>query len=128
VATSSWLDAHGFNYSVGLGQINKSNFQKYGLTADKAFDPCRNLRASGAILEECYLRAYQAHPDEQRALRDSFSCYYSGNFTTGYTSGYVVRVVTGFAGTPARHSKAGARHVTGEPLAGDDRSATALVF
>src|SRR5271156_327816 len=71
VATSAWLNANGFNFSVGLGQVNKSNFTRYGLTRYTAFDPCRNLQASAAILKECYLRAYQVHPDEQRALRDS---------------------------------------------------------
>jgi hypothetical protein len=31
VATVAALDAAGWNYSVGLGQINKRNFQRYGL-------------------------------------------------------------------------------------------------
>ena len=27
LATARWLDSHGFNYSVGLGQVNKSKLQ-----------------------------------------------------------------------------------------------------
>ena len=95
IATAVWLERRGFNYSVGLAQINKSNFGKYGLTLDTAFEPCQNLRTAASILSDCYTRAYQAHPDVQAALRDSFSCYYSGNFTSGYKTGYVIRVVTG---------------------------------
>jgi type IV secretion system protein VirB1 len=128
VATGKWLISHGLNFSVGLGQVNKANFSKYGLTVETAFDPCKNLRASSAILKDCYLRAYQTHPDEQRALRDSFSCYYSGNFVTGYTTGYVIRVVTGNAGTGrvARRENAGGSN--GTPVSNETGSPSALVF
>lgn len=95
VATADWLQKHHVNFSVGLAQVNQVNFAKYGLTLKSAFDPCRNLTAAAGILKDCYLRAYQAHPNEQRALQDSFSCYYSGNFTSGYRDGYEVNIVKG---------------------------------
>jgi type IV secretion system protein VirB1 len=95
VSTAHWLEDHGFNYSVGLGQVNRANFAKYGLTINTAFEQCRNLGAAAAILTSCYLRAHRSQSDDQVALRDAFSCYYSGNFKTGYSSGYVIKVVRG---------------------------------
>ncbi len=128
IATANWLERHNFNYSVGLGQVNKGNFTKYGLTPSSAFEPCRNLHAASSILEECYRRALQVHPDEQTALRDSFSCYYSGNFTTGYKAGYVIKVLEGAlrAAPRAKKSPPGTR----EPATGQSqlRSPSALLF
>jgi type IV secretion system protein VirB1 len=40
----------GWNYSVGLGQINVANFERLGLTPESAFDPCANLAAMQAVL------------------------------------------------------------------------------
>ena len=105
VATVAALDAAGWNYSVGLGQINKRNFQRYGLTAATAFEPCANLTAMQGILGECFARASQRQPKhvkqvEQAALRDAFSCYYSGNFVTGHRHGYVGKVLAAWNSRP----------------------------
>lgn len=35
---------------VGLAQVNSSNFAWLGLTAETAFDPCRNLAAGARVL------------------------------------------------------------------------------
>lgn len=95
IATARWLEGNGYNYSVSLGQVNKHNFARYGLTLESAFDPCLNLYAAGEILKDCFSRAMRKRgSDEQAALRDAFSCYNSGNFTTGYREGYVLRVVS----------------------------------
>lgn len=94
VSTAQWLESHGFNYSAGLAQVNKANFARYGLTLETVFDICPNLQAGGAILKDCFVRTLKTQNDEQRALRDAFSCYYSGNFTTGYQQGYVLRIVS----------------------------------
>jgi len=96
VATARALDAAGRNYSVGLGQINKGNFSKHGMTLETAFDPCKNLQAMQAILGDCFERATQ-RADSQTALRQAFSCYYSGNFQTGFDHGYVRKVVTAWS-------------------------------
>ncbi|WP_424196748.1 lytic transglycosylase domain-containing protein (plasmid) [Ampullimonas aquatilis] len=93
LATAKSLDEQGFNFSVGAAQVNKYNLEKYGLTMNSAFDPCANLRAGSEILKDCYLRAYKSSKNEQTALRDSFSCYYSGNFTAGYKLGYVKAIL-----------------------------------
>lgn len=88
------LEEQGMNYSLGLSQVNKSNLPKYGLNAMKAFDPCKNLIAGSKILSGCYDRAIRTGLDEQRAVRAALSCYYSGNFTTGFKNGYVEAVVS----------------------------------
>lgn len=94
IVTAQWLERNGFNYSVGLTQVNKTNFSKYGLTLITAFDPCLNLRVGGDILKDCFIRANKIRFNPQIALRDAFSCYYSGNFITGYKQGYVFKIVT----------------------------------
>lgn len=103
LATVAALEAAGWNYSVGLGQINKRNFESYGLSPVTAFEPCGNLTAMQAILGECFSRASRradrpATP--QAALRDAFSCYYSGNFLTGHLHGYVGKVLAAWSSKP----------------------------
>jgi len=93
LATVDELARAGWNYSVGLMQVNRSHLAEYGLTGAAAFDACRNLQAGADILAQCYARAASRKRPGQVALRDGLSCYYSGNFQTGYRSGYVQRVV-----------------------------------
>jgi type IV secretion system protein VirB1 len=107
IATARALRNDGWNFSVGLAQINQANFERLGLTLDNAFEPCANLRAMQAVLGECFDRAALAW-DSQPALRRALSCYYSGNFRTGFVDGYVPRVVDAVraqAATAASHAK-----------------------
>ncbi|BGI51676.1 MAG: lytic transglycosylase domain-containing protein [Candidatus Hamiltonella defensa (Ceratovacuna japonica)] len=69
------LKAKGKNFSVGLMQINQSNFKRYGVTPKQLFDPCTNLSVFEKILTDCYQRG--------GSLKRALSCYYSGNFTKG---------------------------------------------
>lgn len=93
-ATARALHAAGRNFSVGLGQINVHNFERLGLTLEKAFEPCANLAAMQAVLCDCFERARAIrHATHQTALRRALSCYYSGDFTTGLRHGYVHKVV-----------------------------------
>lgn len=86
VATANMLEANGYNYSLGLAQVNRVNFDKYGLdTPAKAFDVCNNLTAGADILANCYR-------DAKGDWGKAFSCYYSGNFTTGFLQGYVQKI------------------------------------
>ncbi|MGO4701114.1 transglycosylase SLT domain-containing protein [Dyella sp. 2RAB6] len=86
IATVQMLESKGYNFSVGLAQVNRTNFGKYGLdTYEKAFSMCGNLGAGSRILAGCYA---SAGGDWGKA----FSCYYSGNFTTGYRDGYVQKI------------------------------------
>lgn len=96
VATAKALQAAGWNFSVGLGQINVGNFKRLGLTLEAAFEPCSNLGAMQTVLAECFDRAQapaSTQPVDQAALRQALSCYYSGNFTTGFRHGYVAKVL-----------------------------------
>jgi type IV secretion system protein VirB1 len=106
-ATVQALEAAGWNYSVGLGQVNRVHFPRFGFDARSAFEPCTNLRASNTILTECHNRALRAGAraggqkglDERAAVAAALSCYYSGNFQRGYLkdagrSSYVQRVAT----------------------------------
>ena len=94
LATAHALRAEGWAFSVGLAQIHVSNLERLGLSLERAFDPCTNLAAMQTLLVECLERGQStAGPlGEQEALRRTLSCYYSGNFTTGFQHGYVRRV------------------------------------
>lgn len=86
LATVRMLEGRGFNFSVGLAQVNRYNLARYGLESyERAFEACPNLQAGSRILAECYGRS-------GGSWGKSFSCYYSGNFTTGYRHGYVQKV------------------------------------
>jgi type IV secretion system protein VirB1 len=86
LATVRMLDAKGYNYSLGVAQVNRANLGKYGLDSyEKAFEPCPNLAAGAQILAACYA---SSGGDWGKA----FSCYYSGDFVTGYRDGYVQKV------------------------------------
>lgn len=86
VATARMLEQQGYNFSLGLAQVNRYNLRRQGLNSyEQAFGSCDNLRAGSRILQECYQRA----GDWGKA----FSCYYSGNFTTGFRHGYVQKVM-----------------------------------
>lgn len=86
VSTARMLEQRGYNFSLGLAQVNRYNLSKYGLTSyEQAFQPCANLVAGSRILRECYGRS-------GGDWGKSFSCYYSGDFRTGYRHGYVQKV------------------------------------
>jgi type IV secretion system protein VirB1 len=93
IATMRALEAAGWNFSAGLAQINRANWRAFGLTAQNAFEPCRNVAVGATILQRCFMSARRALTDTQAALRASLSCYGSGDFSTGYRTGYVQRVV-----------------------------------
>lgn len=104
LATATALHASGWDFSAGLGQINVRNFTRLGLTLQTAFEPCSNLAAMQVVLTDCFERAAASSHHKQRALRRALSCYYSGDFSTGFQHGYVQRVVhaaTSFP--PSRH-------------------------
>lgn len=86
VSTARMLEQRGYNFSLGLAQVNRYNLTKYGLTSyEHAFQPCANLVAGSQILRECYSRS-------GGDWGKSFSCYYSGDFRTGFRHGYVQKV------------------------------------
>ncbi|HDX1051045.1 TPA: lytic transglycosylase domain-containing protein [Pasteurella multocida] len=83
------LEKEGKNYSVGIMQINKNNFNRYNVTIKQMFEPCENLKVAQKILIDCYERG--------KSVNNALSCYYSGNFIRGYKkdfrgTSYVERV------------------------------------
>jgi type IV secretion system protein VirB1 len=107
LATARALLASGWNFSVGLGQINVGNFTRLGLTIESAFEPCANLTAMLTVLGECFerARASASKAVDQVALRKALSCYYSGNFATGFRHGYVRKVVIAARAVPTAQPK-----------------------
>lgn len=86
VATASRLERDGYNFSLGLAQVNRHNLAAQGLSSyQEAFAACPNLAAGSRILADCHARA---GGDWDKA----FSCYYSGNFVRGFRDGYVQKV------------------------------------
>jgi type IV secretion system protein VirB1 len=86
LATVRMLESRGYNFSLGLAQVNRYNLDRYGLASyTQAFEACPNLQAGARILAECSTRA---GGDWGKA----FSCYYSGDFSTGYRHGYVQKI------------------------------------
>jgi type IV secretion system protein VirB1 len=108
LATAQALNRNGWDFSVGLAQINVRNVRRLGLTMEQAFEPCTNLAAMQTLLSDCYARApaKASGRGEQQALRQALSCYYSGNYSTGFAHGYVRSVELAAArlpqGPPAR--------------------------
>ena len=92
LTTARKLQHDGWNFSIGLAQINLHSLPRLGLDVERAFDPCSNLRSMQTVLGECFDRAQSKAGDAQSALRSALSCYYSGNFKTGFDHGYVRRV------------------------------------
>ncbi|HHR5929474.1 TPA: lytic transglycosylase domain-containing protein [Providencia alcalifaciens] len=74
------------SYSVGLMQVNSSNFKTYGINRSNMFNACKNIEAGAGIFKACYAQAKNNNPqkDEQELLRIASSCYYSGNETRGF--------------------------------------------
>jgi type IV secretion system protein VirB1 len=91
--------AAGHQVAIGLGQINTANIARFHLLGWNLFDPCQNLRAAQAVLEDCYAREARAGSRWIQRER-AWSCYYSGNFYDGFVAregySYVARVGAAF--------------------------------
>ena len=84
VAAIRSLEARGMNFSVGLAQVNKQHFRRFGFNAETIFEPCANVKAGAIIYQECYAAAERRFGKNQHAIGAALSCYYSGNFQTGF--------------------------------------------
>ena len=108
VATVRMLERRGYNFSLGVAQVNRYNLGKYGLDSyEKAFEVCPNLQAGSRILAECYQRSQD--------WGKSFSCYYSGNFVTGFRHGYVQKIYASMRNSQAVGAGVEAIAVIGDP-------------
>src|SRR3546814_1034333 len=81
LATVRMLEQGGYNFSVGLAQVNRKNLDKYGLDSyEKAFQACPNLQAGSRILAECYSRSNGSRSEEhtselQSLMRISYAVF-----------------------------------------------------
>jgi len=91
-ATAHFLENAGYNYSVGLAQINRSNFRRFNLNFNNVFDACTNLNAGGQILSECLNRA-SARGYQADATHKALSCYYSGQLNSAVGTQYANKVL-----------------------------------
>ena len=111
LATTAELEKQGFNYSIGISQVNRQHFERLGWKKQisEGFDPCANLRAGAAIFKNCYSGALRAGyvaekaTSEYSATHASLSCYYSGKYEASVSTGYVTKVLgTGTAVVPRK--------------------------
>lgn len=80
------------NYSIGLGQINRSNFSKYQVKGEDLLNSCKNLKIAQSILLDCF----KSSPNQK--VSEALSCYYSGNHNYGFVkenigNSYLQRIV-----------------------------------
>ncbi|MDK4730417.1 type IV secretion system lytic transglycosylase VirB1 [Rhizobium phaseoli] len=76
---------------VGLMQINSGNFSGLSLTAALALDACTSLSVAAKLLGRSYAGG-ETPSMKQLALRKAISAYNTGDFTHGFTNGYVRKV------------------------------------
>jgi type IV secretion system protein VirB1 len=113
VQTADQLEKAGYNYSIGLSQINRVHFKRFGWAGDikKGFDACQNLHAGADVYVRCKqgaARSLKARPPDE-VLRAALSCYYSGNYISGEKLGYVDRVLSGDGTKPVPRSASSSR-------------------
>jgi type IV secretion system protein VirB1 len=116
ISTSMALERQGAGFSAGLIQIYVKNWRAYKLDHESVFDPCANMRAAAGILTTCYKRASVRVSSPQVSLRDALCCYYSNNFVTGYSHGYVHKVVAAAMAVPRSSRSVATGEASGFPL------------
>jgi type IV secretion system protein VirB1 len=70
------------NFSIGLGQINRYNFDVN--KAAQVFEPCNNLSMAAQQLVACAKQIKQKGDSQQQTVLKAVSCYYSGNPDRGF--------------------------------------------
>lgn len=93
VATAEKLIKDGYNIDMGLGQINSSNLAKLGLSVSQVFQPCTNINALQRVFVGCFNGTKKFTNDGQLQVRMAFSCYNTGNYSSGFQNGYVGKIV-----------------------------------
>ena len=93
LAWVDYLDKHGHNFDVGLGQVNIRNIRKYGYKPAEMLEPCKNLRVASDILYKNYHKALTGSKNKNHALHKALSAYNTGNYKRGFSNGYVQKVL-----------------------------------
>lgn len=76
----------GYSFSAGLMQINSQHYTHYNLNGFDVFDPCTNIKIGADIYADCYNRASKIYKNKTEREKHQYasSCYFSGNFKTGF--------------------------------------------
>ncbi|WP_152725904.1 lytic transglycosylase domain-containing protein [Moraxella catarrhalis] len=90
------LRSEGKNFDVGLAQINITNFGWLGLSIEKAFNPCENLKAMQKVYLNCLSR-FANSGGQGTPMQRAFSCYNTGNASRGFRNGYVAKVTNHYS-------------------------------
>ena len=88
----SYLEKNGYNFDVGIAQINIKNLHKYGYGAVNGLDICTNLKIASSILQNNYNSALIVSNSSNEALQKAISAYNTGNYHSGFSNGYVRQV------------------------------------
>jgi type IV secretion system protein VirB1 len=96
--------ARGASADIGLMQVNSLNLPRLGYSIARAFDACANIKAGAVILSEYYQGAARELAPGQRALAAALSAYNTGNYTSGFSNGYV-SLYFGQTQIPASHTQ-----------------------
>jgi type IV secretion system protein VirB1 len=96
VSLAGYWIARGYSVDLGLTQTNNRNLADLHLTLEQMLGDddtsmCANLRAGSTILTQAYGRAIERFGEGQGALAAALSAYNAGNFSAGFTNGYVAR-------------------------------------
>lgn len=89
----NYLEQNKYNFDVGLAQVNIKNIHKFGYKAQDLLDPCTNLKVSSSILHKNYNQARLNSSNSYEALLKALSAYNTGNYSSGFTNGYVNKVI-----------------------------------
>lgn len=93
VKWADYLEAHGYNFDIGLTQVNIKNIHRFGFKAHDMLKPCINLRIGSVILHSNYVHALWRSANQQEALHKALSAYNTGNYYGGFNNGYVAKVI-----------------------------------
>lgn len=95
-----WFVANNYNIDIGIAQINIKNIQKQGLNPVSFLEPCTNLKMAGQILKANYVSASKNSTSSDDAVKKAISAYNTGNYRSGFTNGYVGKVMAKYYGQP----------------------------
>lgn len=84
IKTIELLEQLDMHYAAGVAQINRVNFQKFGIEHDNMFDACKSVKTGEAILKGCEDSASKSFSENYQIQEAGWSCYYSGNFSDGF--------------------------------------------
>ena len=94
----NWFNDRNYNIDIGIAQVNIKNIKKMGYTPTDFLDPCLNLKVASMILLDNYKGSLKYTNDQNDAVKLAISAYNTGNYKSGFTNGYVQKVVVKYYG------------------------------